>query len=216
MPFTQTLYDLFKDELVQLEEEGCIAEDLKNAFNQLQANDADINKKIDKLYKKASKLKPAKDFPYNEPSDLNKIRKKRIRGPRQIKKTISDTELKNRIYGAWLGRCAGCMLGKPLEPLGYDPKMMIEILKSHNSYPINDYIPWFETGLPSHIDLNWWKELKPLHGVISVTPFGMMIRIIQFWDYIIWRNLVRSLLPRMWQRPGYPDYLIIKSIRQNG
>ena len=161
MPYSQSLYELFKDELIQLEEEGCVVQELKKEFNELDSNDLKLNKKIDKLYNKAAKLKPAKEFPYNEPSELEKIKKKRIRGPRRIKRTISDTVLKNRIYGAWLGRCAGCMLGKPLEPLGYDPKQMIEILQLQNAYPINDYIPWVENDLPPHIDLNWWRELKP-------------------------------------------------------
>ncbi len=167
MIFTQSLYELFKDELIQLKEEGCLVENLNQEFLKLNPNDPKINKQIEKLYKKVSRLKPSKDFPFNEPSDLEKIKKKRIRGVlhtvsnRRIKKTLSDAELKNRIYGAWLGRCAGCMLGKPLEPLGYNPTMMLDILKAHNAYPITDYIPWFDTGLPSHIALNWWNELKP-------------------------------------------------------
>jgi len=28
---------------------------------------------------------------------------------------LSYAELFDRIYGAWLGRCAGCQLGKPVE-----------------------------------------------------------------------------------------------------
>ena len=153
--------EIMQDELEQLEEEGCNVQEQKEQFLELQPTAPDIDKKIEKLYKRAAKIRPSKDFPYTEPSDLEKIRKKRIRGPRRFKRTLSDAGLKNRIYGAWLGRCAGCMLGKPLEPLGYDPKKMVEILQSLHAYPIDNYIPWFEEDLPSHMDKNWGKELKP-------------------------------------------------------
>mgnify|MGYP001095705313 CR=1 FL=1 len=50
-----------------------------------------------------------------EPSTLEEIRSLRPKGPRSIERVFSYAELYDRIYGAWLGHCAGNQLGKPEE-----------------------------------------------------------------------------------------------------
>lgn len=52
---------------------------------------------------------------------------------------LSDEDLFDKIYGGWLGRCAGCLLGKPVEGLNRE---QIEMwLKIANAYPLEDYFP---------------------------------------------------------------------------
>jgi ADP-ribosylglycohydrolase len=47
--------------------------------------------------------------------------------------------LYDRVYGAWLGRCAGCTLGKPVE--GW-PRAKIEAyLRAADAYPLSSYFP---------------------------------------------------------------------------
>ena len=55
---------------------------------------------------------------------------------------ISKEELFDKIYGGWLGRSAGCTLGKPVELWPYE--RVCSYLKLTDSYPLNDYIPALE------------------------------------------------------------------------
>lgn len=49
----------------------------------------------------------------HEPNDLDGIRAQRADGPRSL--STDPASLSNRMLGAWLGRIAGCVLGKPVE-----------------------------------------------------------------------------------------------------
>ena len=82
------------------------------------------------------------DFPYSEPSDLEGIRAERPEGPRRLEARLSDEQLYDKVYGAWLGRCAGCLLGKPVEGYAMRPngrEGIREFLKATNAYPLEDY-----------------------------------------------------------------------------
>ncbi len=56
-----------------------------------------------------------KDYPYIEPSDLEGIQKARGKGPVLPAFKLTRDQLKKKLHGAWLGRCCGCLLGKPVE-----------------------------------------------------------------------------------------------------
>ena len=56
------------------------------------------------------------DDPFDEPSELDAIKRLRPAGISLPPCTLSDEHLYDRLYGAWLGRCCGCALGKPVEP----------------------------------------------------------------------------------------------------
>jgi ADP-ribosylglycohydrolase len=61
----------------------------------------------------------------------------------------------DRIHGAWLGRAAGCLLGKPVEKI---PRAGIEeILRSTDRWPLAD---WFTAvGLPPEVAARWpWNR----------------------------------------------------------
>ncbi|KWX83199.1 hypothetical protein AMQ83_31690, partial [Paenibacillus riograndensis] len=64
-------------------------------------------------------LPAAEDFPYREPSGLAAIRRLRPDGPRRLAVWWTPAQWRDRFYGAWLGRSAGCALGKPLEYWDY-------------------------------------------------------------------------------------------------
>ena len=127
------LQNLLKEEVKQRKEEGC---DI-SGFSEMIAQAKD-DKTRARVYKKIMRLKPAKDFPYKEPSDLKRILMKR---PAQKKDTLllklSGEDLYDRIYGAWLGRCAGCALGKPVE--GWAEERIRIYLKNSDSYPLDRY-----------------------------------------------------------------------------
>ncbi len=108
----------------------------------------EYQKEIHFLFDKIKNLPLIKDYPYNEPSDLNEIRKLRPQQTNiEIKKyALNKKDLYDRILGAWLGRCAGCLLGKPVE--GWKKKTMWGFLKDLNLYPLTNY---FSSDIPKDI-----------------------------------------------------------------
>ncbi|MBN2713598.1 MAG: ADP-ribosylglycohydrolase family protein [Planctomycetes bacterium] len=78
------------------------------------------------------------NYPYAEPSGLEEIRALRPKGPRKFSSAQSDSELLDRVTGAWIGRCAGCLLGKPVE--GWHSKRLRDYLKETGQWPLNNYI----------------------------------------------------------------------------
>jgi ADP-ribosylglycohydrolase len=81
----------------------------------------------------------AADYPYTEPSDLESIRKAR---PAQRENPVPFTgdpkSYFDKVYGAWLGRCAGCLLGQPVE--GWRRERITGLLKDTGNYPVKYYI----------------------------------------------------------------------------
>jgi len=55
------------------------------------------------------------DFPFIEPGDLAGIRAARAGRDKPLRLRGGEAELRDRLLGAWLGRCIGCALGKPVE-----------------------------------------------------------------------------------------------------
>ncbi|MCX5642883.1 MAG: ADP-ribosylglycohydrolase family protein [Candidatus Omnitrophica bacterium] len=98
------------------------------------------------------------DYPYQEPSDLAGIKKLRPEGSRKLKVSRNQKELYDKILGAWLGRCAGCLLGKPVE--GWRSGRMWGYLKDLNRYPLNDY---FRSDVP--------EEIQKKYQVSQSAPF---------------------------------------------
>lgn len=91
-----------------------------------------------KILDKISSLKVEDSFPYIEPSELEDIRAERPSGPRRIETRLSDDMLYDRILGAWLGRCSGCLLGQPVE--GWYRKRLQGFTKDTNNYPLMYYM----------------------------------------------------------------------------
>ena len=86
--------------------------------------------------------------PLHEPSGLEEIRALRPRGPRQLELRLSEDELRDRLLGAWLGRAAGCLLGKPIE--GWSREAIREVLELSGDYPLRQYIAY--PNLPGGAD----------------------------------------------------------------
>jgi ADP-ribosylglycohydrolase len=101
-------------------------------------------------------LPEPEDFAYEEPSALAEIRALRPDGPREMAVTVDENALFDRIYGAWLGRCAGCNLGKPVE--GWRRERIAAYLEAADAYPLDDYFPVINP-FPEGLALNkCWPE----------------------------------------------------------
>ena len=82
-----------------------------------------------------------KDFLFREPESIQEIQS--LRPLSTLKWTdpapLPDQEtLYNRVYGAWLGRCAGCLLGQPIE--GWHRARILGLLRDTGNYPMAGYI----------------------------------------------------------------------------
>lgn len=77
-------------------------------------------------------------FSGKEPESLNEIRKLRPAGPRRLTGKIDFSLLEEKLKGAWMGRCAGCMLGIPVE--GLSKESIKNVCKNSGiKYPLSDY-----------------------------------------------------------------------------
>ncbi|MBQ1260267.1 MAG: ADP-ribosylglycohydrolase family protein [Clostridia bacterium] len=79
----------------------------------------------------------AEGYKYTEPSELERIkclRKGNVKKREKPEKSI----LEDKIYGAWLGRICGCLLGKTVE--GIRTNELIPFLKETGNYPMHRYI----------------------------------------------------------------------------
>ena len=107
---------IIRAELKQRQEEGCNTEAIQGRIEAVleKGRDADPAE-ISALYDRIGQLEVDQGFPYEEPSDLEAIRALRPDGPRSMDLCLTGESLLDHIYGAWLGRAAGCALGKPVE-----------------------------------------------------------------------------------------------------
>ncbi|MDO8588678.1 MAG: ADP-ribosylglycohydrolase family protein [Armatimonadota bacterium] len=127
-------------EKLQCEEEGKELEPYLDQFAKVQALDLEDSKNwpaAEALFEQTEKLRVKPDFPYREPSDLAGIKKARGERPELPALSLSGDALYDRIYGAWLGRCCGCLLGKPVE--GWRRDRMKAYLDEFG-YPLDYYI----------------------------------------------------------------------------
>lgn len=140
MPSLETLRHLIRDEIVQRGEEGADTSGMMERWQEAQSAQA-----MQSLYHDLMALPIREDFPYHEPSDLQAIREARDEGVRRFKMNICEEDLLDRLHGAWLGRVAGCMLGKPVECWSHE--RIRKYLEGANAYPMTDYLP-AETRTP--------------------------------------------------------------------
>ena len=139
---------LVEREFEQAKQEGRDAEAVDALRSDFEAA-GDDDAKLAAIWRKLVSIPVRDDFPFEEPSDLEGIRARRGTGPRRETLPYEESQLYDRMYGAWLGRCAGCALGKPVEgfmqPRGdlasweRTRRYLTEI--SRDEWPIRGYIP---------------------------------------------------------------------------
>ncbi len=132
----EELRGMVRDELIQRKEEGYEVAEVEEKLSKIEIRTmGDLRSLFEDIDRCAFKS----DFPYKEPSSLSEIVAERPRGLQKVGVGLSDEELFDKIYGGWLGRCAGCLLGKPVEGLSRE---QIEVwLRAADSYPLEDYFP---------------------------------------------------------------------------
>ena len=152
MPGWDRLKNLVSEEFKQGKEEGKPASALDALRQEFDAA-GENRMELESLFERLLAVPVEKDFPYEEPDDLKAIQALRpTPGFPLPALTHDDEELRDRLLGAWLGRCAGCALGKPFEIMGLQglgsdgiqPWMRLKrylTAVSPDEWPIRDYAP---------------------------------------------------------------------------
>ena len=135
-------------EIEQLKQEGCEPTELADRYTQLQLRAA-ADSEFESLWPLADSLSGTGPMEEAEPSDLGLIGAARPAARAQLGELPED--LGDAIAGAWLGRCAGCQLGKPVE--GWPHWAIRRYLEPEFAFPPDDYIPLIadhNVGIPMH------------------------------------------------------------------
>ena len=131
---------LIRSEIAQRKEEGCDTSRVEEALSKLvEKRPPDIALQLESFWDELQSLPAEPGFPYEEPSDLESIREARPHGPRDLQVDLAPEAYFDKVHGAWLGRCVGCLLGKPVE--GWPRDRIEGYLRLGDAYPRDGYIP---------------------------------------------------------------------------
>jgi ADP-ribosylglycohydrolase len=132
------LRELLADEVVERQQSGYdldgLSTEVKTAVEGGQASLGEIEGLYDQL--DHTSLRPG--WGYEEPSSLEEILA--LAPGAEAVKRPGPSLLADRVYAAWLGRCAGCNLGKPVEG-GWGREKLRRYLELAGAFPLEDYIP---------------------------------------------------------------------------
>lgn len=129
--------DLLLDEVQQREVTGYDVDEIVQRARLIDPDDRPaILELVDCLTETARRA----DWPYDEPAGLDAIRA--TLGPLPEPVVVQPTAIEDKIRAAWLGRIAGCNLGKPFE-LGEQATVgwIRAYLERADAYPLRDYVP---------------------------------------------------------------------------
>jgi len=157
------LSEILSDELVQRREDGYDVSALEQEVAQAVAGGTDAERA--RLYDLLDQTTRRDGWPYDEPSTLAEIRASLPPAPALPELTLSENGLRDRLRAAWLGRCAGCNLGKPVE--GWDRADIRQYLEAAHAYPLDNYFPKLEAP-PDGRERNW----RELHRSWAETTRG--------------------------------------------
>lgn len=127
-----------EDEYKQAFDEGLDIEGYKSLFEAIAGlPQNEIKKELADVIQKIVNNAPYRNtYKYVEPSTLNEI--KELRKAFVFENNAKTTFSEDNVYGAWMGRTCGCMLGKTVEGIRTDE--LIPFLKETGNYPMTRYI----------------------------------------------------------------------------
>lgn len=156
------LPQLLTDELVASREEGRNIDGLRQAVEewsskvrevrgQMAALPAELQAEGERLYDAIQGAPRRPDFLYEEPNELDEIEALLTPEARASTQPVVTPGLEERILGGWLGRAAGCLLGKPVE--GWTRSRIEAYLRATGTTEIVDYLPRGE-GVPPELAID--------------------------------------------------------------
>jgi ADP-ribosylglycohydrolase len=128
---------MFWDEIAQRRETGYLVDAAVAAAADVDFADREaVSALIDSL----QVLPRSPDWDYQEPNSIEEI--VAVLPTPTASRPPSPTEVEDKVNAAWLGRIAGCNLGKPVESgTHWTPAHLKDYLELAGAYPLVDYIP---------------------------------------------------------------------------
>lgn len=145
--------ELLRWEIAQRQESGFELGDLAEAADRAAAGDDEAAARglLDALNSAPRRT----SWSYDEPESLADILATLPQAAPVA--ALGEAELRDRMLGAWLGRCAGCNLGKPVENGDHwTHQHLRRYLESADAYPLRDYIPVPEPMLEGFAFREFW------------------------------------------------------------
>ncbi len=149
--------DLLHDEVLQRRETGY---DVDEVVRKANAVDPENRHAVLALVDEMADSQRSDEWAYEEPEGLDGIRSALTSVP--VARTPDQTRLSDQIHAAWLGRIAGCNIGKPVEAgAHWTVERIREYLELAGAYPLRDYFPVLEP-MPPQFELrdNWTETTQ--------------------------------------------------------
>jgi len=146
--------DLLHDEVVQRRETGYDVDEFVEEANRTDPSDSAAILDIVDRMESAVRLP---GWEYIEPDTLEEI--EATLGTQEGAKSLPEETLRDKINAAWLGRIAGCNVGKPVEwGSHWTAEHIREYLILADAYPLRDYVPVLDP-MPEGFNLTeCWPE----------------------------------------------------------
>jgi len=172
-------------EMKQAADEGkdtsSIKEYAETLLRQGAPNPKEFQKQAADLFDRISLLPLSNDYRYIEPNDLKSIKAERPPDRPEISSDFREHQHYDKIHGAWLGRCAGCLLGKPVE--GAKSAQIHRIANAAGDEFITDYLWRMEpsreaceaAGRPNLISFGKTINAMPQDDDTNYTIIGMLL-----------------------------------------
>jgi ADP-ribosylglycohydrolase len=158
------LRDIVSDEWRQLDSSG-----YEVAGYETTIRDAVARNDLASLEALKAQLRDARrtdSWSYDEPSGRDEINA-RLTPAAALPWTLDDEALLDRLHGAWLARCVGCAMGKPIEGLN---RPTLELyLRAADLWPQTGYVPLVEP-LPGGVSELHWSWPESVAGAFDAMP----------------------------------------------
>ncbi len=131
------LVEQVHDELEQLDQSGYLVAEYAKRFGLLEPSD---EAGAEALLSELECLPRRADWTYVEPDPLDQILE--TLQPVKPGRRPHQADLRDKILGGWLGRIAGCNVGKPVEDgFLWSRASLRSYLELADAYPLRDYVP---------------------------------------------------------------------------
>jgi ADP-ribosylglycohydrolase len=131
-------FDLVHDEIDQARETGHLIGELAAEFATLDPSDTAA---LEALYVRVLASPRRADWHYDEPEGIEAVLASLPDDPAAQRAPVGAV-LQDKVRGGWLGRIAGCNLGKPVENgTHWTSAHLRDYLERAGAYPLRDYIP---------------------------------------------------------------------------
>lgn len=149
-------FDLASDERDQRRESGYLVDAQSDALSRTSPDDVEG---LERIYEELQHLERAPGWSYEEPETWDDIRDA-LGAPADA--GSDPSRLDEQVLGGWLGRIAGCNLGKPVEQgEHWTTAHLRDYLERAGAWPLRDYIPILDP-LPEGFDFrdNWTETTR--------------------------------------------------------